>query len=194
VHVPKHVRRASQQTNNVEKFEANVLEKSPLHRNIGKYIRERARAEYTKGHEAADRRNYLRKWDATIEDNRLPAQKSQDTKDDKALKLSKISFLDINNTTFEALYGLLVPALDEQINKIRAVSAEYIAAKTSFKGTMDGKKPKHRKIDVILSAFKLLKELPEFCDGKIVEDGLIKLPEEDAELDDVEMAFQDEIS
>jgi hypothetical protein len=59
---------------------------------------------------------------------------------------------------------------------------------------MDGKKPKHRKIDAILSAFKLLKELPELCDSKIVEDGLIKLPEEDAEPDDVEMVFPDEIS
>jgi hypothetical protein len=181
------------QTNAVEKFEAEVLEKSPLHHDIDKYIREQARAEDGKGHDAADRREHLRAWDATIEDNRLRAQKSQEAKDEKALKISKISLLNIHSTTYEDLNKLPVTALDEQIDKIRAVGTKYISAKASFKGTTDGKKHRERKIDAIVSEFKLIKELSELHEGKIAEDEPLKPHEEDAEPDDIEMVYLDEI-
>jgi hypothetical protein len=181
------------QTNDIEKFGAEVLEKSPLHHDIDKYIRERACAKDGKGHKATDRREHLRAWDATIEDNRLRAQKSQEAKDKKALKISKISLLNVHSITYEDINKFLVPTLDEQIDKIRAVGTEYIAAKTNFKGTTDGKKPRERKINAIVSAFKLIKELQELHGGKIAEDEPLKPHDEDAEPDDIEMACPDEI-
>jgi hypothetical protein len=197
-HVPEHVRRASQRAvhgadQRCREVRGRILEKFPLHHDIDKYIREWARAEDGKGHDAADRREHLRAWDATIEDNRLRAQKSQEAKDEKALKISKISLLNIHSTTYEDLNKLLGPALDKQIDKIRAVGTEYIAAKTSFEGATDGEKPRERKIDAIVSAFKLPKKLPELHEGKLAEDEPLKPHEEDAEPDDIEMVYPDKI-
>jgi hypothetical protein len=181
------------QTNNIKKFKAEVLEKSLLHHNIDKYIQEQACTKDGKGHKAADQRKHLCAWDATIKDNRLWAQKSQEAKDKKALKISKILLLNVHSITYEDLNKFLVPALNKQIDKIRTVGTEYIAAKTNFKGTTDGKKPREHKIDAIVSAFKLIKELWELHKGKIAEDKPLKPHNKDAEPDDIEMAYPDKI-
>jgi hypothetical protein len=102
--------------------------------------------------------------------------------------------LDIYTTTRGDLAGKVVDVLDEQIDKICSVDTSYITAKTSFKGKIDGKKPKDQKIDAILHAFKLLQELSNAENLDVDEAQTLKMRDEsESESDDEQMAYPDEI-
>jgi hypothetical protein len=184
-------------TNHVQDFEAEIIDKSPQRAEIEAYIRQRARQEDASGHEARERSEYLNQRKTTIAENNEKAEASKVTKDKKEKRLAGITLMSIKSFASRKPSDIKSEELDEQIDKIRSHDPDLIPAKSSFKGTVNGQKPKQRKIACILEALKALeKDAEDMEEDQPLGEASKTTDEvelEEPESDDENMYFVDEV-
>jgi hypothetical protein len=184
-------------TNHVQDFEAEIIDKSPQRAEIEAYIRQRARQEDASGHEARERSEYLIQRKVTIAENNEKAEASKVTKDKKEKRLASITLMSIKSFACRKPSEIKSEELDAQIDKIRSHDPGLIPPKSSFKGTVDGQKPKQRKITCILEALKMLEKDSEALEEDQPLGEASKAADEvegeEPESDDENMYFVDEV-
>jgi hypothetical protein len=176
--------------NQLEDWQEHVLEPSPLAADAHKYVIQAAREEEKEKREQRARGAHVNGFETRIVENNEAADKKRKLQDQRAEKLKKIELLDLDIKR-RALAALNVTDLDAQITKLRSVDVDLIKPKSTFVGSVDGVKPKARRIEAILVAFKELKRrreevAAEDLSGEEVEEGV-------EEEDDRDMRFEDEL-
>jgi hypothetical protein len=145
-------------TNYIQDFEAEIIDKLPQHVIIEAYIQQCAHQEDASGHEACKYLEYLIQCKVTIAENNKKAEASKVTKDKKEKHLASITLMSIKSFACQKPSKIKSEEPNMQINKIYLHNPDLIPPKSSFKGTVDGQKPKQCKITCILKALKMLEK------------------------------------
>jgi hypothetical protein len=146
--------------NQIDIFESEIIDKSPLRDEIYKYIRQRARKESAENQDKAERSAYLTDWKATASENEGKAAQTKERKAKKDEFLESVKFVDFRSGGLDlaaTLSAMTVPQLDAQIDKLIRLDNTLINCKTSYnRRADDGKAPKDRKVEALVAAFEQL--------------------------------------
>jgi hypothetical protein len=157
--------------NHTNKWDDAVVKLSAKQDEICAFSMRKARTELAENRPKRRQLEYMQQWDAQISENDAKAKKTQEARDAVAMKLGAIQLFELkadDSATLAALSALLVPKLNEQIDKLRSIDTGLIACKTSFSGTIDGVSPKDWKVKAILRALHAARDLAQAT--KQVED------------------------